>query len=284
MAAGTLGSVASPAILQSLGYINWTVLLALALGSFAAVVGGRLLTDATRGYLGFTAVCAGLLGLLALVADLGLPDPAELSIVAAPALDLPRRVALGVFVACCFGYLVVIGRGARAPLLGLGGVAAGVAVAAIAAYGWAGGLLNGIPLFIQYLALSAAAGGALAALILGHWYLVTPRLSERPLILAARSLTWVIAVQLLLFGVWATIGTGEASAPFRALVGGSALLVWLRLLVGILFPLVLSWMALKTARTRSMESATGLLYIGVAAIAAGTIVAAALFYGTGVIV
>ena len=46
--------------------------------------------------------------------------------------------------------------------------------------------------------------------------------------------------------------------PFAALTGAQALFVWLRLVVGILFPLLLAWMAWKTAQTRSMESATGL--------------------------
>jgi hypothetical protein len=274
----------SPSILQSIGYINWTVLFALSLGSFTTVVAVRLLAEATRGYLVFTAFTAAVLGLLALATDLGLPDPAALAIHSAPTLDAARRVALAVFVVLAAGYGVVLLRRGSSAALGLAAIVAGVAAAGIAAFGWAGGPLPGIPLLIQYLALSGALGGALAALILGHWYLVTPRLSEQPLVLVASGLYWVVIIQLLLFGVWVTIGTGTDSAPFRPLVGGSALLVWLRLLVGLVFPAVLCWMAVKTARTRSMESATGLLYIGVAAIAAGTIVAGALYYGSGLIV
>ena len=53
----TLACVAGLAIGESLAYINWTVLSALAVGSFAAVVLLRLRTDATRGFLGFTAFC-----------------------------------------------------------------------------------------------------------------------------------------------------------------------------------------------------------------------------------
>jgi hypothetical protein len=68
------------------------------------------------------------------------------------------------------------------------------------------------------------------------------------------------------------------------LVGPWALFVWLRLLVGLVFPLVVSWAALQTARSRSMESATGLLYIGVGSIAAGTILASGLYFGAGLLV
>jgi hypothetical protein len=43
-------------------------------------------------------------------------------------------------------------------------------------------------------------------------------------------------------------------------------------------------MALRTAQTRSMESATGLLYINLAAVLAGTIGAAALYVSSGLLV
>ena len=48
--------------------------------------------------------------------------------------------------------------------------------------------------------------------------------------------------------------------------------------------LIVSWAAVQTARTRSMESATGLLYINVGTIAAGTILAAGLYFGAGLLV
>ena len=66
--------------------------------------------------------------------------------------------------------------------------------------------------------------------------------------------------------------------------GDWALFVWLRLGVGLVFPLIVSWAAIQTARTRSMESATGLLYINVGSIAAGTILAAGLYFGAGLLV
>ena len=107
-------------------------------------------------------------------------------------------------------------------------------------------------------------------MILGHWYLVTPKLPEAPLILLARVLLVVVAIQVVLFVAWVGTGAGPAdAAPFGALTGPWALFVWLRLIVGLIFPLIVSWAAVQTARTRSMESATGLLYINVGTIAAG---------------
>jgi hypothetical protein len=60
--------------------------------------------------------------------------------------------------------------------------------------------------------------------------------------------------------------------------------VWLRLVVGLAFPLGLAWMAWRTALTRSMESATGLLYIEFAVVLASTIVATGLAVAEGLLV
>jgi hypothetical protein len=122
-------------------------------------------------------------------------------------------------------------------------------------------------------------------MVLGHWYLVTPKLPEQPLILLARVLLVVVAVQVVLFWAWIATGAGPADvAPFSSLTGPWALFVWLRLIVGLVFPLIVCWASVQTARTRSMESATGLLYINVGSIAAGTILAAGLYFGAGLLV
>ncbi len=277
----------SQSIVEALAYINWTVLLCLGVGSLALVVALRRWTDATRGFLGFTAACAALLGLLAWLTDTSLPVPTGLAIVAAPAdVDTARRGFVLLFSGAAAVCVVASRRGSPLTIPGLVGVGAGVGSFAMAALGWSSDAVQAVPLLLQYLVLSAAAGGTLAALILGHWYLVTPRLGERPLVLAIRLLTVTLGLQLALFATWAAFGTGSVAGdrPFAVLTGGAALFVWLRLVVSLLGPLALSLMAERTARTRSMESATGLLYIALAAVASGTIVAAGLAYGSGVLV
>lgn len=277
----------SQTVIEALAYINWTVLLCFGVGSLALVVALRRWTDATRGFLGFTAAGAALLGLLTWLTDTGLPVPTDLAIVAAPAdLDTARRAFLLLFSAAAAACVLALRRDSRLTIPGLLGVGAGVASFGVAALGWSRDPVQAVPLLLQYLVLSAAAGGTLAALILGHWYLVTPRLAERPLLLATRLLSLTLALQLALFVTWTAFGTGPAAGdrPFAVLTGGAALFVWLRLIVSLLGPLALSLMAERTARTRSMESATGLLYIALAAVASGTIVAAGLAYGPGVLV
>ena len=278
--------MAAQQIGENLAFINWTVLTGLAIGSFAAVVLASLRTDATRGYLAFTGACSVAFALLAFFSDRGLPATLGGSpVVVDPAFDQPRRVALGIFTILAGAYTVAVARGRRAPWLALCGLVAAGGVLATAALAWGGGAFGAVPLLLQLAVLAIAIGGVFAAMILGHWYLVTPKLPEGPLVLIARALFVVVALQLLLFAVWVATGAGPAgAAPFAVLVGQWAFFVWMRLIVGLVFPLVVSYAAIRTARTRSMESATGLLYINVGTIAAGTILAAGLYFGAGLLV
>lgn len=273
-------------IAENLAFINWTVLTGLALGSFAAVALARLRTEATRGFLAFTGSCAVALAILAFLSDQALPATLGGSpVVADPTFDQPRRIALLAFAGLAAAYSVALVRRRRATGLAAAAMAAAVAVLVFGALSWGGGALGAVPLLLQLAILAVATGGVFAAMILGHWYLVTPRLPEAPLILIARALLVVVSVQLLLFAVWVATGAGPAgTAPFAVLAGPWALFVWLRLIVGLIFPLIVSWAAVQTARTRSMESATGLLYINVGSIAAGTILAAGLYFGAGLLV
>ena len=184
----TLAGMASTKIVEALAYINWTLLVGLALGVLALAFLLRQATDATKGFLGFSAFCAGLFALLALAGDASLPNPADLVIAASPQLDQARRVALCIFVVLTFASSVQLLRGRAVRWLGLAALAAGVATEAIAAFGWAGDGLRGVPLLIQMLMLSAVSGGALGSVVLAHWYLVTPRISEKPLVLTTRLL------------------------------------------------------------------------------------------------
>jgi hypothetical protein len=273
-------------IAENLAFINWTILAALGLGAFAAVVLARLATDATRGYLAFTSACATAFGLLAYLSDSALPTGVggTAAVAIDPAYDGARRASLLVFSVLALAYTVVLARRGRAPLLGIAGVAVGTGTFALGALGWGDGFPTLVVLLGQSLLLAAATGGVFASMILGHWYLVTPKLPEGPLVLFARLLLAVVALQLVFFVVSVALGGNSGGGPFAPLTGPWALFVWLRLLVGLIFPLIVSWAAIQTARTRSMESATGLLYINVGTIAAATIVTAGLYFGAGLLV
>jgi len=270
-------------IIESLSYVTWLLLGALALGSFALTWLLRQTTDATPGFLGFSAVLAGIIGLGWLLVEWGLPEPTELAIVGDATFDEPRRAAIALFSVLALLAGVRLRGGGRALWLGGGAIIAGIAAMALGAGAWSGTEPIGVSLLVQFLALSAVTGGSMAAVVLAHWYLVTPKISEEPLIVTTKLLMLALGMQLLLFGVWAAAGIPDME-PFEVLTGSNMIFVWLRLVVGLVAPLVLTAMAYRTALTRSMESATGLLYIVFALVMASTIVAAGLLFGEGLLV
>ncbi len=273
-------------IARNLAFINWTVLAGLAAGAISAVALLRLGTDATKGYLGFTALCAAAFAALAWISDGGLPAAtlAGSPVIIDPAWELPRQILLAVEALLALAASIALFRGRRAALLLVAGSLVGLGTLVAGALGWGGDLVGAVPLAIQLVVLGAATGGVFAAMILGHWYLVTPRLSIQPAILLTRVLCAVVGLQLALFVAWVGFGAGQNLPPFAPLAGPWALFVWLRLAIGLVFPLVITWAALQTVRSRSMESATGLLYIAVGAIASGTVLAAGLYFGAGLLV
>lgn len=267
-------------IAENLAFINWTVLFALASGTLATVVLAAARTEATKGFLAFTAFTAAAFAALAAVSEGGLPAS-----LAAATPDRVRGAALWLGAVAGLVLAVHLARGGRSVRLGLAVLVPFAVALAAAVAAWAGDPVAAALLGVQLIILAAASGGAWAAMVLGHWYLVTPKLPTGPLIFIARALLGVVVVQAGLFVFWVGLGSGPEGRPgFGALVGPWALFVWLRLLVGLAFPIAVSWAAVQTARTRSMESATGLLYIGLGTVAVGTILAAGLYFGAGILV
>jgi hypothetical protein len=274
-----------PPLVQTLPFAAWILLAALGFGSFVFVAVTQASSDATIGYVRFMAATAALLGFLALLALPQLGSGAALILHDdRPAGRLLNEAGQSWFVIVAMAYIVLVTRRRATLILGGAGVIAAVAALGGIAYSWAPTPADAVPLAVQLVVLSLATGGSMAAIVLGHWYLVTPKISERPLILQCRLLLATLVLQALLFVVWTTLGGGPGQTAFGAFSGPNLLLVVLRLLVTIAFPIALVWMAWRTAVTRSMESATGLLYINFAAILAGTIGAAALYVSSGILV
>lgn len=142
-------------------------------------------------------------------------------------------------------------------------------------WSFAGALLS---LLVGALALGLAS----EAMILGHWYLVSPRLPGRPLQELTFLLLAVLAVQVVLLIVNASIPAREVPESAALLAGSLASnpAFWLRVGAGLLFPLVLAYMAWQSSLERAMMSATGLLYIAVGAVFVGEVLARGLLFVT----
>lgn len=113
-------------------------------------------------------------------------------------------------------------------------------------------------LFAGDLTSAAVLGTAMTAMLMGHSYLIAPAMSLTPLLRLLLTLLAAILCRLAVAGI----------ALFRWTEGHSLTnltdetVLWLpaRWALGFVVPLLLAWMAWKSARIRSTQSATGILY------------------------
>ena len=173
----------------------------------------------------------------------------------------------------------------------------------LASTGLAGALVVG-----SFFASALALGGVMTAMWLGHWYLVTPALSEKPLQFATTLvLIGVLAQVVFSFtGGFSTVAHSQPSntvittntpgstpavsaatpAPNSQVKPSGAPVVtplskdvigWLRILVAFVLPLILLGFILRLIHDRSFQSATGMLYLVVVLALAGEAMARGLF-------
>jgi hypothetical protein len=141
------------------------------------------------------------------------------------------------------------------------------ALVATAADGWlaARGGAGAVLFSLNALAAAALLGSVIVAMILGHWYLVRWRLSVDHLVRLARVLGGAIGVRaalvvcgLLVLGSRSSRGLGGYLASIAIDRG---FFFWQRILFGLIGPAIFAVMVYQTARIRSTQSATGILYI-----------------------
>lgn len=173
-----------------------------------------------------------------------------------------------------------------------------------------GTALNGWLVVAGFFAAALALGGVMTAMWLGHWYLVTPAMTEKPLLLSTTLVLVGLALEVIFFlaggaviapvqvsstnqNAHATTITATAtpstnvtptttSAVKTANVPtvtplSTTAIGWIRILVGFAIPLVLGGLSWKLVRDRSFQSATGMLYLIVVCALAGEIMARGLF-------
>lgn len=131
-------------------------------------------------------------------------------------------------------------------------------------------------------------GWSLVTMLLGHWYLVSPKLTFRHLVVFCWVLLGVVLARCLAVGstlaVAAAVDPAVQPHPWRLVVGfeGQGIFFWFRILWGLAIPLALALMSLHCARRRSNQSATGILYVLVVGALIGEITAFYLAVTTGV--
>lgn len=102
------------------------------------------------------------------------------------------------------------------------------------------------------------------AMILGHYYLVVPKLSEEPLIYCLY-IMWTVIFLRLISSLVVMLTTGRPYLEEGTTLGDGYTFNWLfismRYLWGYAAPLILSFFTFRLCKLRSLQSATGVLYI-----------------------
>ena len=135
--------------------------------------------------------------------------------------------------------------------------------------------------FADDFASAAVLGSATTAMLMGHSYLIAPTMSMAPLLrlLAALGVALALRIGVACVALWLWTTHPTSSSP------ETELLVWLpvRWVLGLLGPLALGWMAWETARIRSTQSATGILYVVVIVCFLGELTSQLLVAKTGLL-
>jgi hypothetical protein len=137
--------------------------------------------------------------------------------------------------------------------------------------------MSGTTLAADQLTSGILLGMATTAMLMGHSYLIAPSMSLRPLLVLVGGLFVALALRGLVSGWGLWLWTREH--PLVRLDEATMLLP-VRWLVGLVGPTALNILALQTARIRSTQSATGILYVVVILTFLGEVVSQVLFQMT----
>jgi hypothetical protein len=133
----------------------------------------------------------------------------------------------------------------------------------------------------SFLTSAAMLGGACTSMILGHWYLVIPSMHVSHLQSIVRVHIASTAARLVVVGaaVWLALATAYAANPIggpsfrRYIMSVDGIFFWQRILFGLAGPAVLSYLTWETAKIRSTQSATGILYVDFFSVVVGEVLA-----------
>ena len=166
----------------------------------------------------------------------------------------------------------------------LSGVGA-LVMQAVAAASGAGTLVAALTA-ASFVTSTALLGGTSTAMVLGHWYLVLPSMDVSLLqsIVKFHIGSTALRILVVLGVVWWAIAAADLPGPDfgRYIVSLDGVFFWQRILFGLLGPVVLAYMTWETAKIRSTQSATGILYVDFFTVIVGEVLAKYLLVATTV--
>ena len=235
----------------------------------------------------FNSGLAAVLIAIALGAGFGEPAGSE----RAPSTLDPGTVALLGSEAALVIYWATVGRmlARIRPMLVAVSVAGGLLALIVQALTLTAGRALSLQVLTAASFVSSAAllGGACTALVLGHWYLILPsmQVSHLQSIVKLHIVSMIVRISVVAAAV--SVGLAAAQSPGGASFGRyitstDGVFFWQRVLFGLAAPAVLSYLTWETAKIRSTQSATGILYVDFFTVVVGEVLAKYLLLATRV--
>ena len=140
---------------------------------------------------------------------------------------------------------------------------------------------------LSFLSSAALLGGVCTAMVLGHWYLILPSMEVSLLqtIVKFHIGSTFLRIAVVVAVVWVALATWQSPSGAgysRYAMSIEGVFLWQRLLFGLVAPVVLAFLTWETAKIRSTQSATGILYVDVFTVIVGEVLAKYLFLSTRV--
>ena len=250
-------------------------------GGVAIVAYLRLTGGLTRGFLKFISVTYAIMATLAFIVVAAAPPASYHRLLA---INQPAAGSLvflqGLLVIALLAHVVVTWcrQEASTASWALTLAASVLLLAGITAALWplAGSTLGAIAIALVMILSAAVLGAATTGMLLGHWYLVTPALTNAPLLRAIGVLLISLVLQALLVPL--TLGGLDGSRSIGSALNLSPVLSVLWALGAVILPLIAAGLALPTCRLRSFMSTTGLLYLAMIAILPGQLLGQLLLF------
>jgi hypothetical protein len=261
---------------ESLPLVIFTLMLEISCGTFLVLLPTDFLGETGRSFLvtcGLTSLAAaGIARLTQKTVDFGVglqSYPADTAWVGFQDFCLTMLIVTLVL----YNLMVWVGTDKARRVVGVATAIAAVLALFADAMLYRGSYLGGIIAPFSLFAGAATVGSVMTGMLLGHWYLVTPAMTVAPLNRINTFFFWSLLAQLVLVvvnvGPWANSGN---------LFQDFTLIFWMRVLVGIAFPLVLAVATWQTCKIKAHMSSTGFLYVALAAVLAGEIISKVILF------
>lgn len=261
------------------------VLLELAVGTVVVSTALDLLGGVGRGFVGTTAaICALVMGVDLLLFS-GASDFATLlhrEVGPAAVSNFAHWLVAFAIVLVVDAFFCAVGTDAARRVVAAFTIAVGVTALVTAAVTVGPGVGGAGLALLAFLPAALLGGSALAGMLLGHWYLVSPNLSFRPLRQSVYAVFAAVALEVA--GLASALLLAGADRA-RLISGDQAVLFWLLVIgSGVVFTASVNALTLYFARIRANQPATAMLYVLIITVVMGIVPAHMLFLLTGVAV